>query len=393
MKIILATITALLLFSCAFGQTTATNAEIDQLFKDAETDFASIQGEVQYRGGGIISYQTTKNYFQSFGFTNWFRYYEAEKTIGLQFSGSGESAKKVFDLVKEKFKSKAEIRSMGNSDGVFVNDRRIALLQETSDKYVMWFYSNRADWSDFNKTESANSIWSDKSSKSMDEVIDEFLAFGKNVAKSNESLLKQCKEDSNNKKYKQAIESCTKAIKADEKGYEAYLLRGVAYSNTEDGEKDEIAMLATLPGGNNNNDAKSDFLKCTQINPKIPECFAKLGAIHLKIDVGFDYEEAIKSLTEAIRLKPDYTEAYYYRGLAYVKSYSYSDTDTTLKNKKLNAIADFTKAITLHEAEGNNGEDDLSRQSLYLSRSDAYKIIGKKKEACQDLKTIGEKCK
>jgi tetratricopeptide (TPR) repeat protein len=51
-----------------------------------------------------------------------------------------------------------------------------------------------------------------------------------------------------------------------------------------------------------------------------------------------DYDHAIADYTQAIRLKPDYAEAYNNRGLAYsLKS----------KSEMANAIADYSQAITL----------------------------------------------
>jgi len=58
-----------------------------------------------------------------------------------------------------------------------------------------------------------------------------------------------------------------------------------------------------------------------------------------------NYEKAIEYFTKAIELKPDYAEAYYNRGLAYLKIGS---KYTAEGRKNLNsAIADFSKAIEL----------------------------------------------
>jgi tetratricopeptide (TPR) repeat protein len=51
-------------------------------------------------------------------------------------------------------------------------------------------------------------------------------------------------------------------------------------------------------------------------------------------------QPAIKNLNTAIRLDPKDADAYFHRGLAYAES--------SLKNKKALAIADFKKAIKLN---------------------------------------------
>jgi len=50
-----------------------------------------------------------------------------------------------------------------------------------------------------------------------------------------------------------------------------------------------------------------------------------------------DYDRAIVDYTEAIRLRPDYSEAYFFRGVAYQNGVADADR----------AIADYTEAIRL----------------------------------------------
>lgn len=306
MKFIFATITVFLLFSFGFGQTTATtaddkiNAEIKQLFKDAETDFASFQGEVQNRGGGIITYQPTKNYFQSAGFTSWFRYYETEKTIGLQFSGSGESAKRAFELVRSEFNpfsSNAEIRSSGNSGEVFVNGQKIALLQETNDKYLMWFYSNRSAWSDFNTSSSNFKLAFDNFGKPLP-----LMDIIKDVNSNYEDFVKKCNEFFEKEEYPKAIEACTEAIKLKGDDPALYQIRGLSYFFTPDKPKTGLDALTSI-GSANKYAAIADLTKCTQLEPSKPECFYALGYVQLKTLNKDELEKSAKSFSEAIRLK------------------------------------------------------------------------------------------
>ncbi len=453
MKIILATITTLLLFSFAFGQTTATtaddkiNAEIKQLFKDAETDFASMQGEVQNRGGGIITYQTAKNYFQSAGFTNWFRYYEADKTIGLQFSGSGTSAKQVFNLVKEKFKTIAkntnsekakspiEIKSSGNSDEVFVKGQKIALLQENSDKYLMWFYSNRSAWFEFNtlsQIKSMNALFSFFKAEIgqqdlFKESIDKTPKDNKKSATNDESLAKQCKDFYDKDEYPKAIEACTEAIKLNGDNADLYHRRGLSYYVTPDKPKTGLDALTSF-GSANKNAAIADLTKCTELAPTKPDCFYALGFVQLQTLEKNRLDKAAQSFSEAIRLKSTDKNVYFLRAEAYREYYSrdefFGKKDKQIRQRKELAVADytkdielrptsydsqlgrglvyldlekydlavadFTKALDLLNASGEQNPD--YRREILGNRARAYMNLGKNTEYCNDMKAIGKAC-
>lgn len=433
MKFILATITTLMLFSFGFGQTSATTdtekirAEIRELFKDAETDFASVQGEVQNRGGGIITYQTKRNYFQSAGFTSWFRYYEAEKTIGLQFRGSGESAKRVFELLKSTFNSfmsNADYRSTGNSAEVFVNNQKIALLQENSDNYLMWFYSNRGAWQDFEALEI------DPPSdffKSFIEFSNPLTNANKDAKTNYEDFVKQCNEFFEKEEFPKAIEACSEAIKLNSSDPALYNIRGLAYFYTPDKPKTGLDALTSI-GSANKNAAIADLTKCTELSPTKPECFYALGYVQRRTLQTDKLDKAAKSFSEAIRLKTTEEDIYFQRAEAYREFYSRDEffgnkdaqirqrwelavTDYT-KDIELRpdaiesrmgrglvyldlekyglSVTDFTKALALLNASGDKNPDYL--QGILENRARAYKSLGKNQEACEDLKAIGKEC-
>jgi len=426
MKIVVVTITVLL-FSCfAFGQKAATTAddkitaEIEQLFKDAETDFASFQGEVQNRGGGIITYQTTKNYFQSAGFINWFRYYETEKTIGLQFSGSGKSAEQVFNLVKEKLNSNAEIKSSGSSDEFFVNGQRIALLEKSNDKFAMWFYSNRSVWHDFNDPFNFN--------------FKNFLAFekplmdiDKDVNNNYEAFVKKCRDFYDKDEFTKAIEACTEAIKLKGDDPALYQIRGLSYFVTPDKPKSGLDALTSI-GSANKYAAIADLTKCTQLEPTKPECFYALGYVQRQTLDKDELDKSAKSFSEAIRLKSTEEDVYFQRAEAYREYYSrdefFGNKDTQIRRRwelavadytkdielrpttiesrmgrglvyldleKYNlSVADFTKALDILNASGKQNPD--YRKGILENRARAYMNLGKNTEYCNDMKAIGKAC-
>ena len=76
-----------------------------------------------------------------------------------------------------------------------------------------------------------------------------------------------------------------------------------------------------------------------------------------------NFENAIINFTKAIELKPDYAEAYYNRGNAYVKLQQYGK-----------AIYDFNKAIELKQ-------DDAQ---AYYNRGLVYYFSGNTYKACKD---------
>lgn len=431
MKFILATITVFLLFSFGFGQTTATTAdekiyaEIKQLFKDAETDFASFQGEVQNRGGGIITYHPTKNYFQSAGFTSWFRYYEAEKTIGLQFSGSGKSAEDAFNSVSihlftvSLLNSSLEQKSSESSVEFFVKGQRIVLLEKYNDKYVMWFYSNRSAWHDINYPPQL------KSFLDFDKPL---IDTNKSVNSNYEAFVKKCNEFYEKEEYPKTIEACTEAIKLKGDDPALYQIRGLSYFFTPDKPKTGLDALTSI-GSANKYAAIADLTKCTQLEPSKPECFYALGYVQRKTLNKDELEKSAKSFSEAIRLKSTEEDVYFQRAEAYREYYSrdefFGNKDKQIRQRKELAIADytkdielrptaiesrmgrglvyldlekyglsvtdFTKALALLNASGDKNPDYL--QGILENRARAYRNLGKNKEACEDMKAIGEECK
>jgi len=81
-----------------------------------------------------------------------------------------------------------------------------------------------------------------------------------------------------------------------------------------------------------------------------------------------DFQEALTDHTKAIELEPNYTDAYYGRGLAKSSLQDYQG-----------AIVDFTKAIDLNP----------DHSDAFYSRANAYLGLGQKSKALADfMKTI-----
>lgn len=298
-------------------------------------------------------------------------------------------------------------------------------------------------------------------------------AFGQNVSTTTErnnnqsEYLKQvslCATQLKGGEYAKVIDTCTQAINLKNDGFEAYFYRGVAYMRTPDKPKSGLDVLVASRGGDNNNSAEKDFTKCTELSPQQSQCFLYLGTAQIRTSELKDMDIPIKSLSEAIRLKTDDSNVYYFRaeanrkynnveellkdkgkgqkihresaiadytkfisllkesdalsgylgrGLTYFDMFQYdlavADMSKIIENKIENedayavrgrsnleikkyaqAVVDLTRAIEIHESRENDDLIDMFRIQVYQARSDAYKALGKKAEACRDEKAIDE---
>jgi tetratricopeptide (TPR) repeat protein len=425
MKFTLATITALLLFSCAFGQTAATtaddkiNAEIDQLFKDAETDFAPIRGNAASRTVDEIIYKTTKNYFQSAGFTTTLKFYNNSRRDVLFLSGSGKDAKSVIDIVETRLKSQSTVKSTNDINEFFVGSTKIAELWKTREGvFPMWFYSDRSAWHDFN--ESSFTLDVDK--------FFSYLDFRPDVINNYDSLAKRCNDlFYKEKDFVKAIETCTEAIKLKGNNADLYQIRGISYFLTPDKPKTGLDAMTSF-GSANKTSAIADLTKCTEFAPTKPDCFYSLGFVQRKTLKTDEFDQAAKNFSEAIRLKSTDQDVYFQRAEAYREFYSRDEffdnkTAQTRQRKELAvadytkdielrptniesrmgrgfayldlqkydlSIADFTKALDLLNASGKQNPDYL--RGILENRATAYKALGKQTEYCNDMKAIGKAC-
>ncbi|HQU85735.1 MAG TPA: tetratricopeptide repeat protein [Pyrinomonadaceae bacterium] len=115
-----------------------------------------------------------------------------------------------------------------------------------------------------------------------------------------------------------------------------------------------------------------DFLNALDINPRY-EYLVNRGVVRARRDNKTNYEYAVKLFTDAIQINDKSVEAFYNRGLSYLK-----------QNENEKAIADFTEIIKL----------DARFVLAYKSRAKAFRAIGKNAEAEADetmLKRLGGK--
>lgn len=123
-----------------------------------------------------------------------------------------------------------------------------------------------------------------------------------------DAKLKECFTLTNQKNYPNAIEACSAAIKMKPGDNRPYYYRAMAYLFTK-----------TVSSYEN---AAADFKKSLEFSPKDAELHYLLGYVIAALDEKetAEYELAIKSFTEAIKLNSDKNDIYYHRGEAYRKA-------------------------------------------------------------------------
>ena len=85
----------------------------------------------------------------------------------------------------------------------------------------------------------------------------------------------------------------------------------------------------------NYDQAITDYTQAIKLKPDDTEAYYNRGNAY---DSKGNHDQAITDYTQAIKLKPDLAEAYYNRGITY-----------KAKKDKLRAIADFRKCVELNK--------------------------------------------
>jgi len=131
------------------------------------------------------------------------------------------------------------------------------------------------------------------------------------------------------------IESLTEIIEKNPQDANALNLRGTAYGQAGDYKN-----------------AMQDFNKALKVKPDFPQAYANRALVFVKIDI---LPRAIADYDRAIKINPDYASAYVGRGNVY-----------RLLKEDRKAIADFTKAISIQPDPVAHFNRGLSRQRLGL---------------------------
>lgn len=147
-----------------------------------------------------------------------------------------------------------------------------------------------------------------------------------------------------------AIETCSRAIKLNERDDRAYDCRGYAYYMKRDFDK-----------------AIRDFSKAIQINPQNASSYKFRGIVY---DTEGHRNEAVRDLSRAIKLNRRDADSYFDRGFVYYRSGEYKA-----------AINDYNRAIAL--------KTDYA--DVYYNLACAYSILKDEEKACKFLSTAIEK--
>jgi tetratricopeptide (TPR) repeat protein len=131
------------------------------------------------------------------------------------------------------------------------------------------------------------------------------------------------------------IESLTEIIEKNPQDVNALNLRGTAYGQAGDYQN-----------------AMDDFNAALKIKPDFPQAYSNRALVFVRID---SLPRAIADYDRAIEINPDYAAAYVGRGNVH-----------RLLNEDRKAIADFTKAISIQPDPVAHFNRGLSRQKLGL---------------------------
>ncbi|MBX7055608.1 MAG: tetratricopeptide repeat protein [Pyrinomonadaceae bacterium] len=409
MRIIVATLTILLSFTFAFGQT-AKNDEVDprllaaltELAKDGGNDFAAIRGKEISRDEKEIVYAVNKNYFAPWFLDTKLRYNKESKVYKLWVSaGSGA----VIDKVKSFFENQLLKNNSSfshdkiGSHSFYFNKRELADISNEFPLYWMIFTPDPDGWkviSDYLSKGDSKSKPESKDKLGLD-ILSTFDSLKEEFTTQAREKCEHGDEYACNK----LIEVHAKKIKANPKDSQAYYYRGIGYRNLPgdlaDGTLNKNQLLAV-----------EDFKKCISIDSKFSDCYTTAGetlsasasrehslqainylnkAINLGIEskdiyfylaeskrnhLGMD-EEAIREYTTFLNSKDKdldlFLKAHYGRGLVYLRTGEYQK-----------AIDDFSEAEpkifkedTLHELK--------DREALYLAKGKAYTKLKKYSDA------------
>ena len=184
-------------------------------------------------------------------------------------------------------------------------------------------------------------------------------------------------EEVNAKKYAKALAHFTKAVELNPKYANAFVGRGMTYSQQGEHAAALVDMAKAIELDPKSSEvyccrgyayfcaeklteALSDYNKSIELNPNFPMAYMQRASLYGRMG---KYAEALADSTKAIELDPKSAEAYYVRGLANLYKINYPE-----------ALLDFDKAI----------EIDPKHSDAFSGRGCAYVGLGQFSKAFAD---------
>jgi tetratricopeptide (TPR) repeat protein len=128
----------------------------------------------------------------------------------------------------------------------------------------------------------------------------------------------------------------------------AYYWRGMEWGDRAKSQKDWQRAI-------------EDFSKALEINPELTECYKYRGALY---GITNQFDKSVADLTEYLKVKPNDAEYRYNRGLSLLNLGRPAET-----------VADMTQTL----------QDNPDFYQAYLTRSNAYQMLGDAAKAQQDM--------
>jgi DNA-binding helix-hairpin-helix protein with protein kinase domain len=210
--------------------------------------------------------------------------------------------------------------------------------------------------------------------KKYDQAIENFTLAIKKQPQHAKAFVNRGNSHYNLKDYDAAIADYNQAIKINPKEVKAYVNRGNVYYMQAEYSTDQ---------DRNYNLALADFNTALRLNPKEVEAYIRRGIVRAQMakysgDSQLDYQKAIADFNQAISLNPSRAEAHYQLGLVRYQIAQYS---SNFEQEYTKAIADFTRALNINPR--------LSK--VYLKRGIVYHELaqyGGKESRSQQSKAV-----